>query len=162
MNIKHIQVTRPEIQKTLFNKITGRNGKTYLYNGNSVFVEDGEGMGGRDISFKMTNKTEEIYKGPWNTNANELLEQTGIDLTKMHYSFGLVFKNRQEALAFEKGEDVEPFISDKNWTIGEFDGGEKRMRELLDERFYVDGYQVVMVNSNGGVSIMTYKFEEVL
>ena len=160
MNIKHILVTRPEIQKTLFNKVVGKNGITYLYNGNpnSIYVDgDKTGMGGVEMGFKMMDKTEEVYKGPWNTNANDLFEQTGIDLTKMNYSYGLVFQTRADALAFEKGKDVKPVFSDSGWTVGEFDGGEKRMKNTLDTMSYVDGYQIVMVNSYGGVSMTTYR-----
>lgn len=160
MNIKHILVTRPEIQNKLFRSVIGKNGATYFYNGNptSVWVDgDQEGSGGRTISYEMMDGDTVSLKGPWNSNPKDLLEQTGIDLTKMSYSFGLVFKTRQDALDFQNGKDVEPVLSDKEWTLGEFDGGEKRMRAKLP---FCDGwrafYQIVNINSLGGVSIGTY------
>lgn len=164
MNIKHIQVTRPEIQSKLFNSVVGKNGKTYFYNGNptSIWVDDGQdGSAGRTISYEMMDGDTVDLKGPWNTNAKDLLEQTGIDLTKMSYSFGLIFKTRQEALDFQNGKDVEPVHADKEWTLGEFDGGEKRMKEVMDYCGRQDdndrvSHQIVNVNSLGGVSIMTY------
>jgi len=135
MNIKHILVTRPEIQNKLFNSVVGKNGKTYFYNGNptSVWVDgDHEGSGGRTISYEMMDGDTVDLKGPWNTNAKDLLEQTGIDLTKMSYSFGLVFSTRQEALDFQEGQHIMPLWSDESWTLGNFDGGEKRMKDKID------------------------------
>lgn len=158
MELNHILVTRPEIQNKLYRSIVGKNGKTYFYNGNptSVWVDgDGEGSGGRTFSYEMIDGDMINLKGPWNTNTKDLLEQTGIDLTKTHYSFGLIFRNRQEALDFEAGKNVEPMMSDLQWTIGEFDGGERRMKEVL--RNACKGHlQIVNINSLGGVSIMTY------
>jgi len=158
MNIKHILVTRPEIQNKLFRSVVGKNGRTYFYNGNptSVWMDgDQEGSGGRTISYEMMDGDTVSLKGPWNSNAKDLLEQTGIDLTKMSYSFGLVFRNRREALDFEAGKDVNPMMSDLQWTVGEFDGGEKRMMEAL-RHAYKGHLQIVNINSLGGVSIMTY------
>ena len=164
VNLKHILVTRPEIQNKLFRSVVGKNGRTYLYNGNpeSIWVDgDMEGSGGRTLSYEMMDGDTVSLKGPWNTNPKDLLEQTGIDLTKMSYSFGLVFRTRQEALDFSAGKDVAPVMSDDQWKLGEFDGGEKRMKQRLEQwgvknDFEPLTYQVVNIYSSGGVSVETY------
>jgi len=161
MNIKHFLVTRPEYQKTLFNKVVGKSGKTFYYNGNpmSVWVDgDGEGMGGRTVTYEMLNGDEEEVKGPWNANADLLLKETGVDLTENFFSVGFAFLTKQDALDFEKGLDVEPMIAEKDWTKGKYDGAVDRIKDRMVEANLEDiDMQILFVNCLGGVSIIPYK-----
>ena len=155
MNLKHILITRPEIQNKLFNKVIGKNGRTYLYNGNpsSIYVEsDNKGMSGRTVSYAIAEGETLELEGPWHTNTRELFEQTGIDLENMFYSFGLVFKTREEALDFQAGKDVRPLFFENEWKLGSFNGAEDRIKNHLAKV----GHSIVTINSLGSVSITTY------
>jgi hypothetical protein len=160
--LNHILVTRPEYQKTLFNKAVGKNGKTYYYNGDptKVWVDgDGEGMGGRTVSYELMEGGVDEVKGPWNTNSDDLLANTGVDLTQNHFTYGLVFSSREDSLRFIKGEAVEPVISDEDWTKGAWKGGVERMKDKaialgLD---YNDNLDIVMVNSMGSWANMSLR-----
>jgi hypothetical protein len=161
MQLNHILVTRPEYQKTLFNKVVGKNGKTYYYNATSVWVDgDGKGMGGRTVTYEMLEGGEEVLKGPWQTNVEDLKQQTGVDLTENFFSFGLVFASRQDSIRFTEGEDVEPLVSDADWTKGKFWGAQDRMTDMILKMGldYMSDLDMVVINGLGGVMTTPLKF----
>lgn len=160
MNLKSILISRPEYQKPLYTKVLGNNGKNYYYNANpfSVWVEDGEGCSGRTVTYEMLKGDTEVVKGPWNTNAHDLLKQTGVDITQNFFSFGLVIE-REDIEKFKNGEEIEPVISDKDWTKGSYEGGVERMRELvLDIGLeYSSNLVIAFINCNGTLSFTGIK-----
>jgi hypothetical protein len=158
MKLNHIIVTRPEYQKTLFNKVVGKSGKAWYYNGDpsSVWVDgDGQGMGGRTVTYEMLEGDVEEVKGPWQGNATALKQDTGVDLTQNFWSYGLVFASRADSIRFEKGEDVEPVVMDSDWTRGSYDGGVERMKDMLIAMGldYNSSLDIVLINTLGGVSM---------
>ena len=153
MNLKNILISRPEYQKSLFTKVVGKNGKNYYYNANpfSVWVDaDGLGMSGRTVTYELLEGGEDVVKGPWNTNAKDLLQQTGVDLTKNFFSFGVVI-NTEDAEKFRDGKDVEIVFGDDDWTKGEYDGAVLRMREkALDMGLEHNSNLIIaFINCNG-------------
>ena len=125
INRKNIEISRPEYQKKLFTSVVGKNGRTYFYNADprSVWVEgNGEGAGGRTLAYEMMDGSVEELQGPWNTNPQELLEQTGVDLTANFFSYGFVIR-KEDLEAFKKGKDVEVINETEGWITGGFNLG---------------------------------------
>lgn len=160
ITLSQILISRPEHQKSLFAKAVGKNGKTYYYNSNpmSVWVEDGEGMGGRTVTYEMLAGDTEYVKGPWNINADELLKQTGVDVTENFYSFGVVI-NRDDVEKFKDGQPVKFVLADKDWTKGKYDGAVERMRDLIADIGMENNSSAIIAffNANGTLNFAGVK-----
>jgi hypothetical protein len=161
MNKNNILISRPEYQKSLFVKVVGKNGLNYYYNANpmSVWVDgDGQGMSGRTVTYEMLEGDTEVVKCPWNTNTDELLKQTGVDLTGNFYSYGVVLE-RKDVDGFMDGVDVEALFADEDWTKGPYDGAVGRMREkVLDMGLeHNNNLIIAFVNHNGTLNFASIK-----
>jgi len=49
-----------------------------------------QGFGGATLTFKLEDGTEESVQGPWNSNSDSFLADTGVDFTDQHMTQGIV------------------------------------------------------------------------
>lgn len=105
------------------------------------------GFGGREIIFETTEGMLKT-RGPWHSNSKMLLHNTGVDLTRHHYTKGLLAKRRD---CDDKFRNVysELVFQDENWVIGSFDRVKERAK-ILANRKQIKLYYAVQ--SAGGSS----------
>lgn len=120
--------------KHTFIKLTGKSGKTWLVadapnGGDEVYVQgdpsDGhfKGFGGATLHFPLVDGSKLSLAGPWKSNSQALLDDTGYDATQKHSTFVVVFKKRE----YDKNHRLIArgvLYKDADWTVGAFDRGE--------------------------------------
>lgn len=141
-------------EKIPYKKVKGKSGKTWIYghNANHIFVEadkrelapdyDGfKGFGGRTITFDMVDGTQESLKAPWQSNADALFYDTGVDLRNKHWSMCIISKGREpdpyNLGHYGVAKDV--IHLDKGPVLGEFHRGTKlamRIAKELGDKVY--------------------------
>lgn len=115
-------------QYTLFK---GKSGRIWLVAdqpnaADNIYVSDpkrgSEGFAGRVITFKLGGGSSISLQGPWHSNSESLLDDTGVDIRDQHLTFVVISRER------EIGEHYEPIMKDilhidSKPTIGSFQRG---------------------------------------
>jgi hypothetical protein len=146
--------------KPTFEKHVGISGKTWLIpavtrlpnRGDHIYVtayvdpdKFGSGFGGRTLHMPLITGGEFALNGGWHANSRALLEDTGIDCTKQHLTYGAVGVHRIEYMTIYGviWQDTAP-------QIGEFTRVEKKAQEIANERNETVIYSVISLG--GGSS----------
>lgn len=82
----------------VFKKVSGKEGRTWLVvatldDAEHVYVDDPSnrtGFAGSTIGFKLEDGSTFSSRGPWASNTDFLLKETGIDLTQQHFTKGVI------------------------------------------------------------------------
>lgn len=82
----------------IFKKVPGKEGCTWLVvatldDTEHVYVDQPSnrtGFAGSTLVFKLEDGSTFSSKGPWHSNTDQLLEETGIDLTQQHFTKGVI------------------------------------------------------------------------
>lgn len=93
-----------------------------------------DGFGGRVISFTLENGIELKWKGPWHSNCDALLQETGIDLTKQQYTWGCIGTGRGDAQSCYQTIVTDLLYFDPSPLPGEFSRIQKLAKQLSEER----------------------------
>lgn len=105
-----------------------------------VSTSNKNGCAGREIRFTlMGGRTTDVVEGPWNSNAEHLYMDTGLDIRNMHL-IGYTIKTKG-------GEVLEDF-----YGLCRFKQCEERTQKLADERYE---YVIAEQRSSGGGYTMT-------
>jgi hypothetical protein len=86
----------------------------------NLSIEKSAGFGGAGVTFRMSDGTTKSLQGPWNSNADALFEQTGVDLRNSNITFGIVAKSR-EHIEFSKERFSDILHEDLEPTSGRYD-----------------------------------------
>lgn len=132
-----VQIAAAEVQKHRYYSVVGSSGcKFYIPHeednpaDNILCTEfadwdkPGNGFSGRTLTLAMHDGTTEDLKGGWHSNAEGLLQETGIDIRDKHKTFAIV-AHRRDA---ENFYDV--LYVDEKPVIGNFTRGEEIASEL--------------------------------
>lgn len=81
-----------------------------------------QGFCGRWMEFKLEDNTTVRLQGPWHSGPNALKENTGIDLTDKHLTYGCVSLSREDSYQgiFMQDRYYDLLHADTDWTLGEF------------------------------------------
>lgn len=82
----------------IFKQVPGKERRTWLVvatldNAEHVYVDDPSnrtGFAGSKVDFKLEDGSTFSSRGPWKSNTDFLLEETGIDLTQQHLTKGVI------------------------------------------------------------------------
>jgi hypothetical protein len=93
----------PDVGVKLYEKLPGREGKTWIIedgrkNPEAIYCDnprDRTGFGGAEFEFTLADGSVFKSKGPWKSGSEGLLEETGVDLTKLHLTRGIVALRRE-------------------------------------------------------------------
>jgi hypothetical protein len=113
----------------------GDFGATEVYNnpGDGVHVDTldpkSQGYGGSKLTFKLTDGTVEVVKGPWHTHSSSLLKETGLKITDLHYTYVIIAKDSGKGF-MKPGHDI--VYADPEWVLGPFMRGERLAQQLAD------------------------------
>jgi hypothetical protein len=91
-----------------YKKIEGKRGNWYIAlqenEADNVYFSEkpregyhSEGFGGRVIKFELEDGTLDEAQGPWHSNANSLLNDTGYDVTHKYYTQGIIATRKEYA-----------------------------------------------------------------
>lgn len=97
-----------------------------------VQTNNHSGYGGRTFNFPLTDGTFIEMIGPWNSSSDSLLSDTGFDVTKNHYTFGIIAKDFDRENWIDTTL-IDVIYCDINWTKGAFDRIEKLAQKLANE-----------------------------
>lgn len=125
-----------------YRKVVGKSGKTWLIGNlsidegspaNHIYVTNhknpdicGEGFAGKHLVFIIDDGTEFILKGGWHSNADALLNDTGIDMTKQYRMYIAV----AEEFESRSPEVFKPPLLYDNEFIGSWDDAKGIIRDL--------------------------------
>lgn len=150
-----------------FKKYVGKSGKIWMVAiqsnpADSIYVSGGEhseGMAGRTFTFKLEDGTTEDIKGPWHTNSNALLKDTGIDIRDLHSTFGVIGMDRSYGSNGIHPVTIHDVLHlDSDWTLGTFDRIEQLAQIFANNHLKPVCY---FVKSKGGSSCGYAKPEQI-
>lgn len=150
------------MESMVYRKIETNNGRTYLVPVNvpnaadyiHVDVHDptSRGYGGRTLEFPLEDGTMYKTKGPWHTNSEALLKETGIDIRELHGTKVTIWSVVDEVSTFKeyvrqedgtlKWMDVtrprpvkgEVIYEEQDYCLGDFHRGERVAQAIADIR----------------------------
>lgn len=152
-----------------YNMITDKSGNDWFYGNHAdeIYVDqhnpNSEGFGGRKLKFKLKDGTViETENGPWHSNADGLLNATGVDLTNEHLTFGCI----SLGIEYIKGKMYSNYKNviylDDNYINGDY----SRIKNLAQEFANKLNTKVYYTQHSRGGSVAhfyepkKYKFEE--
>jgi hypothetical protein len=143
-----------------YKKLIGKRGTWYIaiqqnaadniyFSGNSANDSLGfKGFGGAALSFELEDGTIERVTGPWHSNANSLLEDTGYDITDQYYTQGIVAKQR--IYDYLNGDEyIDVLHYDEEPILGNYERI-KSIAQVLEDHHKCRMYYAI--KSNGGGS----------
>lgn len=68
-----------------------RGGKCYVWDPRD---RDSRGFAGRTLTFRLSDGTTMVVKGPWHSNSDALFADTGVDVRNEHVTWGCIGLNR--------------------------------------------------------------------
>lgn len=150
INKKHLLTTKPEYQTRLYNKVTGSDGRDYFYNGdpNGVLVIGSleDKASSRTDAYEMLLDEEDFSTTTtYPTTAQELLDQTGVDLSYNHFSMAFVV-TKAEAEAFTQGSDIIPLLGVKSWAIGSRNQALDKLMTIISNNKNIDTADLAIVS----------------
>lgn len=120
---------------------TGKKYEIWLYtpdNASNTFCSGGpgsRGFGGSTVRFKLFNGLGHIdLKGPWHSNTDSLLRDTGIDIRDKFRKWGCIGTGRDFDQNTNANRITDLIWFDADITIGTFDRIEEYAQKLADER----------------------------
>jgi len=129
-----------EQAERIYKKIKGKRGNWYIalqenaadniYHGYSDGTYS-EGFGGRTLTFKLEDGTEDKVQGPWHSNDDSLFSDTGYDIRDKHLTRGIISKGKEGNFYKEVYKDVVYY--DEKPVLGEFDRIPKMAQKLANE-----------------------------
>ena len=148
-----------DAEKQTYKMIVGKSGLRWLVaiqpnEGDHIYVEgkpNSDGFAGRTLSFNLESGEVINLTGPWKSNSDSLLQDTGYDATYRHGTIGVV------ALKVENGKHYndpntysEVLYADKDWTLGEYDRILKIAQQFANQKGLPVAY--AMKSYGGGSS----------
>ncbi len=113
----HAEVRGPTVVRNWLFPIDIPNRAAHIYTDNPNKTEDG--FGGRTMEFPLADGGTYKATGPWHSNSNALLRNTGIDIRNEHYTQGCIALNRVNA--FDKDTQYKYIlIQDDEQVLGNF------------------------------------------
>jgi len=90
-----------------------------------------KGYGGATLSFALEDGTVDMVKGPWHSNSDSLLADTGIDLKNKTLTIGAIGKDRifEDRRTFL--EDI--LHEDTDWVLGSFNRIKDMAQKFADD-----------------------------
>ena len=90
-----------------------------------------EGYGGAIIDFLLEDGTIDKVKGPWHSNPDSLLQDTGIDVRDKTITIGAIGRSR---VFDDDNEFIEDILhEDKDWVLGSFRRIKNMAQQFADE-----------------------------
>ena len=141
-------------QPTLWSKVVDDKGWVWYIpedidnKGDHIHVStpNKNGYAGSTLQFTMNDGSVDKVVGPWHSNSESLLRNTGIDLKDTHYTRFIICENTKL-----RGNSVleEGVLYDTGWQLGYFDSqpNESEMAEFIGK-----GYQYTRYGVNGSMS----------
>lgn len=134
----------PSVQKNApYRKVIGKSGKAWFYvpgkfAATAIYVDGGkgsQGMGGRTITFKLDDGTTFDSIGPWMTTAQNLFNDTGIDL-RAQYATRMILSRKVEypknSYAFMP-DMIDVVYYEEEFVEGTFDRPNEKARQIVKE-----------------------------
>ena len=151
---------RVEQEKYVYNKAVGKRG-TWYFPSNSDHPADNiyfrsyskdksEGFAGRVLEFHLKNGEVDLVQGPWNSNAQSFLDDTGVDLRDKFRTFGVVAKG----IRYDGNDAIltDVLYIDDEPVIGEFD----RIEKIAQNTANALGIKVRYYSESAGGSITSW------
>lgn len=103
-----------------------------------------DGYGGRVLRFPLEDGMVHEAKGPWNSNADALYRETGIDLRDKHKTYGIIAFGRENSDGphWMIHDYIDVVHLDSEPTLGEFGRIEKMAQKIANESGRRVFYQV--------------------
>lgn len=140
-----------EVQKRLFRKFKGTDRDWYVglipntieLDPNHVYCTDPQqpvpsdfrgfqGFGGATLTFDFEDGTADRVKGPWHSNTEALLHQTGVDLTKCIITWGCIGTGRENGGSGYTTIITDLLYFDPSPLPGEFSRIEKLAKKMSE------------------------------
>lgn len=150
-----------------YNMITDKGGNDWFYGdkADEIYVDqhnpNSKGFGGRKLKFKLKDGTVvETENGPWHSNADALLNATGVDLTHEHLTFGCISLGIEGNMYTNNYKNV--IYLDDNYINGDY----SRIQNLAQEFANKLNTKVYYTQHSRGGSVShfyelkNYKFHE--
>lgn len=131
----------------IYNIHIGKSGRIWLVSterdcASNIYVQGGpksDGFGGAMLEFILANGVDKIkLKGPWHSNADSFLSDTGIDVRNRHLTFGVIGKGRDWKDGRSIIKDLVYF--DTEPTLGTFNrisNKAEKMAKVMNQQLYV-------------------------
>ena len=142
--ITHDNLPR-ENRELIYHKIVGKT-KTWVYPINALSPASGvhcsassrenepgyqgfRGYGGSTLTFSLEGGTKEKMTGPWNSSAEALFSDTGVDIRDQYLTYVIIAKKREQDQKYRTiFKDI--VYQDKKPMLGQFHRGDLLAREL--------------------------------
>jgi hypothetical protein len=117
-----------------------------------------DGYGGATLKFTLVSGEVDSVKGPWHSNADALLADTGIDITKKYITFVVVSKERDQDERYRTIMKDVVYI-DLYAEIGDFDRWKECAKPFVEEAVNSGKSLFYYSESSGGSSCGPVVFE---
>lgn len=158
----------PSSQKSApYRKVMGKSGKAWFYvpgpfAATAIYVDGGkgsQGMGGRTITFKLEDGSTFDSIGPWMTTAENMLKDTGVDVTSQ-YASRMVISRKVEypknSYAFMP-DMIDVVYYEEQFVEGPSDRADELAQKIVNET----GEALhVFIETSGGASHKVLKVKE--
>lgn len=147
------------VEGEIYKKVEGKSGATWLVpvtnNPDQIHVDThtpgSQGYAGRTLGFKLIDGFIYRAQGPWHSNSDSLLKDTGVNLTKLHLTYGVVGLSREcikgSYMSFKYYDVLYADVSPK---IGSYSRIENLAQQLANDYGITLFYSVV--SYGGGMS----------
>jgi len=152
-----------EVKARTFQKVKGKkhtwyiaiqkNAGDYIYCASET---NRGGFGGSEIEFNFPDGTCDKVKGPWHSNTTALFNDTGIDLSDQHATFGVICKEIEHSRSDYQKIAKGIFHIDDDWVVGKFNRIEDLAQKIANEK----GERVKYYSQSTGGSSSFYKDPE--
>ena len=139
-----------DAEKRVYKKLIGKSGRIWLVaiqdnpadniyvSANTIENNPGykgfRGFAGRTLTFELEDGSILELQGPWATNSDALLKDTGYDVRDKYLTFGVIGLGRKYENGCGGGVTITDVLyQDEGWTIGEFDRVDKIAQKLANE-----------------------------
>jgi hypothetical protein len=143
-----------EAESRKYHKHVGKSGKIWLIadqpnSADHIYVEGGpnsDGFGGRELTFPLVDGTEIKLRGPWHSNGQAFVDDTGLsEILDKYYTIVIIGKE------VKYGKHYETIVKDvlyknTNWVLGPFHRGDILGREYAQ----MLGHKVFVVDITQG------------
>jgi hypothetical protein len=137
-----------EAERRKYKMYIGKSGKRWLIAdqkncGENIYIDGGKGskgFGGRTLTFELIDGTKVDFIGPWATNADHLLADTGIDNRDKIYTKGIISLEKEYS-EYDKPEIHRNILHvDDDYVLGYFhrlDDLAQNFANKLNKKVYV-------------------------
>ncbi|MCK9273424.1 hypothetical protein M0P65_07855 [Candidatus Gracilibacteria bacterium] len=154
-----------EVETKTYKMLIGKSGKRWLISTNhnsadNIYVEGGpnsDGFGGATLHFTLESGEVISLKGPWHSNSDSLLDDTGYDATDQHLTQGIISLNTKHNYEndWNKVLYIDVLHYDEQPVIGRF----SRIKEMANEfakKFKSNIYYAEISNGGGSSGMIDY------